>query len=449
MPVRVTAEEIVEEFLEFDIQVDDDIICKLEEIASVFSFSAEELVDEWVAYSSRNDHPTLTYTEIEHLERELSNVRAKSSTSFTKLDVSDIEISAGESSSNAINNIIEGYCSPGNKGKLENIQMKTPIRLNQKITSTTFSPSVFSPISVNATPSEKYKKRTNPGEVVASLGDTENTSFTFPSLFGKVACVIKEDTQTVASNYKYMFQKVVDMCDILNDAIEDYSEKVLQQNSAEIESFSCCSVPCQSNVFTIGRIRSENMSKLTPMSVILEGDRVHSYGRSVSVDLSDLAEYSLFPGQLIAMRGINPSGKKFVATSLFSPPIAEGRIKIGGSTKFDQSNICTSIVVASGPFTTSDSLNYEPLTDLMEVVKKNRPDVTVLIGPLVDCNHKAVQSDELTESASELASKYIKSIKNDLEEYTQVVFVPSVNDVFHHPVYPQPPYSQRNAEVPV
>ena len=134
------------------------------------------------------------------------------------------------------------------------------------------------------------------------------------------------------------------MCDSLNDAIEDNSKKVLQQNSAEIESFSCCSVPCQSNVFTVGRIRSENMAKLAPMSVILEGDRVHSYGRSVCVDLSDLAEYSLFPGQLIAMRDSNPSGKKFVATSLFSLPIAEGRIKIGGSTEFDRSNICTTII---------------------------------------------------------------------------------------------------------
>ena len=446
--MSVAAEEILEEFLEFDIQVDDDSVSKLEEIASVFSLSAEELVNEWVAYSSRNDHPRLTYTELEHLERELTNSKAKCSVLSTKFNESNASLSHNITSSNTINNIIEGYCSPGNKAKLEHIHMKTPISRNQNLPAAAFSPSVFSPVSINSTPSEKYSKRNNAGEVVASLSDMENFSFLFPQSFDKISCQIKEDAQTIGNNYKYMFQKVMEVCDILSDMIEEFAEKILQENLTEVESFASCCVPCQSNVFVVGRVKSENMARLTPLSVVLEGDRIHSFGRSVHVDLCDLNNYSLFPGQLIAMRGVNPSGNKFVGNCIYCPAVSEGRIKVGQPSSFSNENTdCISMIVASGPFTTSDTLNYEPLTDLIEVVKKSRPDITVLIGPLVDCNHKELQSIEFSESASELATKYIKSIKNDLEDYTQIVFVPSLNDVFHHPVYPQPPYIHRNTEV--
>ena len=39
-----------------------------------------------------------------------------------------------------------------------------------------------------------------------------------------------------------------------------------------------------------------------------------------------------------------------------------------------------SLLVCAGPFTTSDSLAYEPLVDLMNAVQKDRPDVLVLVG---------------------------------------------------------------------
>ena len=38
--------------------------------------------------------------------------------------------------------------------------------------------------------------------------------------------------------------------------------------------------------------------------------------------------------------------------------------------------------MAAGPFTTSDSLAYEPLTDLVSVLQRDKPDVAVLVSPL-------------------------------------------------------------------
>lgn len=52
-----------------------------------------------------------------------------------------------------------------------------------------------------------------------------------------------------------------------------------------------------------------------------------------------------------------------------------------------QGGSALSVMVAAGPFTTSDSLEYEPLEDLLRVVVARKPDVCVLAGPFVDANH--------------------------------------------------------------
>lgn len=49
----------------------------------------------------------------------------------------------------------------------------------------------------------------------------------------------------------------------------------------------------------LGQIGCDSNGKLNSKSVVLEGDREHSSGMQVPVDLSELKEYSLFPGQVL------------------------------------------------------------------------------------------------------------------------------------------------------
>ena len=60
----------------------------------------------------------------------------------------------------------------------------------------------------------------------------------------------------------------------------------------------------------------DSNGKLNAKSVLLEGSRTTSAGRQIPVELGSLSQYSLFPGQVVAMKGINSSGTKFVAKSL-------------------------------------------------------------------------------------------------------------------------------------
>jgi DNA polymerase alpha subunit B len=40
------------------------------------------------------------------------------------------------------------------------------------------------------------------------------------------------------------------------------------------------------------------------------------------------------------------------------------------------------VVVACGPYTTSDSITYDPLLDLIAIINRDQPDVCILVGPL-------------------------------------------------------------------
>ena len=69
-----------------------------------------------------------------------------------------------------------------------------------------------------------------------------------------------------------------------------------------------------------------------------------------------LKEYSVFPGQVIQSTVTNPTGSKLVAHSL----TCDATPKLAAFTTKLRQNDTIQVVMASGPFTTNDSLAYEP-----------------------------------------------------------------------------------------
>jgi DNA polymerase alpha subunit B len=49
------------------------------------------------------------------------------------------------------------------------------------------------------------------------------------------------------------------------------------------------------------------------------------------------------------------------------------------------------VVIATGPFTCSDALTYEPLQSLVQYTKEHKPHLLVLCGPFVDSAQQHVQ----------------------------------------------------------
>lgn len=193
--------------------------------------------------------------------------------------------------------------------------------------------------------------------------------------------------------------------------------------------------------------------RINATSVVLEGSRHTSGGARIELDLSHLkgikSPYSLFPGQIVAVEGMNSSGRKMIAHRIcegaaFEPQksTVKDLLRFHHDDAF-QGGKPLKILSVCGPYTTSDNLEYEPLLDLANIVHAEKPDVVILTGPFVDMRHKAVRSgqtalqfqdgEETLVSFETFFANKVAGLLEDLfssEEslQTQFVLVPSLED---------------------
>ncbi|KAK2100175.1 DNA polymerase alpha subunit B [Saguinus oedipus] len=237
----------------------------------------------------------------------------------------------------------------------------------------------------SATPSQKYNSRSNRGEVVTSFGSSQGVSWSGRGGAGNINLKVLGCPEALTGSYKSMFQKLPDIREVLTYKIEELGSELKEHY--KIEVFTPLLAPAQEPVTLLGQIGCDSNGKLNNKSVILEGDREHSSGAQIPVDLSELKEYSLFPGQVVIMEGINTTGRKLVATKLY-----EGvPLPFYQPTEEDGDFEQTMVLVACGPYTTSDSITYDPLLDLIAVINHDRPDVCILFGPFLDAKHEQVE----------------------------------------------------------
>jgi len=382
-------------------------------------------------------------------------------------------------------------------------------------------PKVVSPLSSTTTPapvvvpiSRRYSSRTNADEIV-SIYNPHNLSIV-PSVVENTA-----QTDTVKPRYAIVQpdhfphprRKYRDMCNPLperssalqarlqnaSDYISEYWKLQASEDDDhehgdkdDDESKGNSIAPLRDvgigsqNVMTcLGRICNEaHTGRLNPTSVLLEGSRHGSGGCRINLDFSkftndskndnsvstaaDTGSFSVFSGQIVAVEGMNPTGRKLNvhricegAPLTSSKTSAENLMKYHYGEKF-QDGKKMKVMTVAGPYTTVEDLDYDPLSDLMGVVRDERPDVVVMMGPFVDLRHPLLKDGEVTMEVMEQGengesegrrvhvtfetlfyNKVALEIDDLLREGgdwgAQFVLVPSLDDAVAESTYPQAP----------
>jgi DNA polymerase alpha subunit B len=293
----------------------------------------------------------------------------------------------------------------------------------------------------------------------------------------------EDDFLNVNQRFRYMFTPLDERARNLDKHLLSLQRDMCEMASIDETTLQQVGVPSQDLVWVCGRIVCESAEgRINRQSVMLEGSRKESAGRRVHLDLSDMSgiPFSLFPGQIVLVEGINSSGRKMMARRIVEG-VAKPMLSSKPSLLLDyhhskhyQGGQALSVVTAAGPFTTSDNLDYQPLQDLLVHVLETKPDVLILVGPFVDISqpllsngHVVLTNDDedggeggLATQRTHLASYemvFVEKVVRDClgqmfnseDDFgghlpTNIVLVPSLLDGHHEFVFPQPPFGDRD-----
>ncbi|XP_021007075.1 DNA polymerase alpha subunit B [Mus caroli] len=442
--MAVSTQQLAEELQIFGLDYEDSLLEKLAELCVLYRQTEEGMVSELIAFCTSSGKSCLTVDILNSFEYEVLNKKlskawhsasSKDSRHAGARDIVSIrELIEAEEEEETL---LSSYTTPS-KGPHKRVSSTPETPLTKRSVAARsprqlLSPSSFSP---SATPSQKYTSRTNRGEVVTTFGSTQGVSWSGRGGSGGVSLKVMGDPEPLTGSYKAMFQQLLGVREVLTSKIEELGSELKEHH--KIEAFTPLLVPAQEPVILLGQIGCDSNGKLNSKSVILEGDQEHSYGAQIPVDLSELKEYSLFPGQVVIMEGFNTTGRRLTATKLYEGvplPFYQPTEEEGASEQ-------TMVVVACGPYTTSDSITYDPLLDLIAIINRDQPDVCILLGPFLDAKHEQVENCKLTSPFEDVFKQCLRTvIEGTRSSGSHLVFVPSLRDVHHEPVYPQPPFT--------
>ncbi|KAG5177638.1 DNA polymerase alpha/epsilon subunit B-domain-containing protein [Tribonema minus] len=266
-----------------------------------------------------------------------------------------------------------------------------------------------------------------------------------------------------AARYRYMFAPLEERSRLQEAALLAATAELARAHA--LGELTPVGVPRQEEVTVVGRVVCESgEGRMGRASALLEGSWRDSGGARAALALDALPSFALFPGQIVAARGINSGGMRMAVRGLLpgspAPPAASPPAALLAAQRDDAP---VTVVVAAGPYTTDDNLEYEPLNDLLAHVQETRPDVVVLMGPFVDAEHPLIAAgaaalpvpggdggggggdaaepvDFETLFRLRVCDK-LERVLADPAHPTQFVLIPSTRDAFHDATYPQPPFA--------
>lgn len=266
-------------------------------------------------------------------------------------------------------------------------------------------------------------------------------------------------------SYKPMAMHLSEASEVLDDRIDEFQLLIQERHNLEDSAFGNAANQSTEETIAVGRIASDTLEgKLNAASLLLETSRRTGAGLRVPLKVESVS-HEFFPGQIVAIRGINASGEYFSVNEILEipllPPTASlpsvldatnERLGIEDEEGAGNAANALNVILACGPFTADDNLDFEPLHALCEKAAETYADMLLLVGPLFDIEHPLLASGDfdlpddpsiepdkatLTDAFPILFSKPLQQLAQKVPSIT-ITLVPSSRDAVNkHVSWPQ------------
>ncbi|GAB7356616.1 hypothetical protein MBLNU459_g7338t2 [Dothideomycetes sp. NU459] len=413
-----TAADLNELFAAPDTELQQDVLGELQSVVRVHSLSPQELFFKWEAYSIKMGPDTrMDYKTARDFKKDLQDALERESRGKAHThSASKRSTAATPRSSNTgdvfgvLDGIMAGTPQSRTTMSKRRNNFETPSAKATKTNATSSpgeqrTPALADPVAGQTGQVTTFADRPNAGQIVEQL----NAHMAVPSAPSEPPAEprvkLKANTELPKFAYKPMAMKLSEASEILDDRIDEFASIVQDHHKLQDSAFGNPAAQSPAEIIAVGRIASDSSEgKLNAASVVLETSRRTGAGMRVPLRM-DGQTYDFFPGKIVALRGINPSGEFFSVSEVLSIPALPIPASTPADLKVHNARVVgpeastaearpLNILVGSGPFTTETDLSFDALHELCSKAAESVADVLVLAGPFLDLEHPLIASGD-------------------------------------------------------
>ncbi|QDS77128.1 hypothetical protein FKW77_001101 [Venturia effusa] len=407
-----TTLEITERFAPPNGELKPEILTELHSILRLHKISPEELSYKWESYCMKMgaEETNMDLKTTRDFKKDLlETVERESRAKAAKInDKRNVNATPRAAMGNDVFGMLDGLVpntprTGGSRSTGSTIKRKSNFETPASKASKNYPAS--SP-NTGATPSGIFTERRNAGEIVETFNEHLPLAKTRdgPLVQSRIKLAARIDMPKYG--YKTMAMKLTEASEYLDDRIEDFQQLIQDHYNLEDSAFGNPARESQSEVVAVGRIASDSMEgKLNTPSLVLEGSRKSGSGHRVPLRVEKLSSYTFFPGKIVALKGTNASGQFFSVTEVLEMPqmnraatmpdeidAVNERLQ-AGDDGIETRPLTT--LMASGPYTNEDDLDYCPFNALLDAAKEAHADTLILCGPFVDVEHPKIRDGDI------------------------------------------------------
>ncbi|KAL5343143.1 DNA polymerase alpha subunit B N-terminal-domain-containing protein [Aspergillus crustosus] len=453
-----------------------DILSELQSTMRVHSITAQELFYRWESYCLRmgSEETKLDLETVRLFKRDAQEQLERQSRGRQQTEKRGVTATPRATGSNGVGMDVFGMLDGLTPGR-------TPGSAKRKaeFSSPSISKKTESPIGAKTKvatgggeglQSVPFSERQNPGQTIETINEHLRLSETPMAPFSEARIKPAANTDLKKFGYKPMAMRLSEASEILDDRIDEFFAIYEKKYEMEDITFGSAATQSTSEIVAVGRIASDSLEgKLNPASLVLETSRRTGAGKRVPLNVDAIPSVNFFPGQIVALLGINASGNYFSVKEVLPPPLLppavsniptlEGineRVSDSGSSPLN-------VIVASGPYTADDNLDFEPLKEICQKAAESYADGLILMGPFLDIEHPLLASGDFDLPATDgfdpdtatLTTVFKHCISAPLQRLAAAVpsitiaLVPSVRDaVSKHVSWPQEQLPKKELGLP-